>query len=75
MITDALGELKDLLEEQADEPTLEFAKLDSAFHEKEDSLSATFDQLSQELGPCILRLTLPAIPRADRCGGSTISLA
>jgi ABC-type transporter Mla subunit MlaD len=49
LITDALGDLKDLLEEQADEPTLEFPKLDSAFHEKEDSLSATFDQLSQEL--------------------------
>lgn len=45
----ALGGLKDLLEEQADQPALEFPKLDSAFHQKEDSLSATLDQLSQQL--------------------------
>lgn len=45
----ALSGLKDLLEEQADQTALEFPKLDSAFHEKEDSLSATLDALSQEL--------------------------
>ena len=45
----ALSGLKELIEEQADQPALEFPKLDSAFHEKEDSLSATLDQLSREL--------------------------
>lgn len=45
----ALSGLKDLIEEQADQPTLVFPKLDSAFHEKEDSLSVTLDALSQEL--------------------------
>ena len=45
----ALSGLKELLEEQADQPALEFPKLDSAFHEKEDSLGATLDALSQEL--------------------------
>ena len=45
----AMSGLRDLLEEQADQPTLEFPKLDSAFHEKEDSLSATLNALSREL--------------------------
>lgn len=45
----ALSGLKNLVEEQADQPTLEFPKLDSAFHKKEDSLSATLNALSQEL--------------------------
>ena len=45
----ALSGLKELLKEQTEQPALEFPKLDSAFHEKEDSLSTTLDRLSQEL--------------------------
>lgn len=48
-MTDAMSGLSDIVEEQVEEPELELPKLDSSFHQQEDSLSATLDALSDEL--------------------------
>lgn len=45
----ALGQVGDILQELAEEPALEFPNLDSAFHQKEEQLDLTLNELTQRL--------------------------
>lgn len=48
-LEDAFRELKELAEEQADQPTLELPKLSAEFHQREDSLRSNVDALSEKM--------------------------